>query len=971
MSTRMDVINRKRFIGLWVCLALCSGGGASADPLQAGEERSQESSPGGDTPQLLGTITVTGSHIRGVDIETEHPLVVLERNELLRTGLTGIADIVQSLIVANGQTLNRNINNGGSGELRVNLRSLGANRTLVLVNGQRWVSAVDGAVDLSAIPPSLVERIEVLKDGASAVYGSDAIGGVINIITRKDYNGAELGVYAGESEHDDGLGRHADFSFGRNGERWNAAFGVEWGDDAPVFAGARQISSVPAPGLPLNATGSLANQYGAFGIPEFPGNGAGVLIAGRPGTSPDDFRPVDYATDENFNYAPFNYLQTPQQRRAGFGQFRWNFSPSLAFTADVLFNQRRSAQQLAPPVVFFSSYLAPGTSAAFDVSAQNVYNPFGEDTLFIYTRWPDDEPRRFEQSVNTAHLHLGLEGVFDALGRNWIWNAEATRTRAAQSESGGPYADNAKLALAVGPSFHDAAGVARCGTPDDVIADCVPLDLFTGPGRFAQAMLDGVNVDVINHKRARSDALHLGATTAMADLPAGPLSFAAGLERRLERGDDVPDPLVASGRANGTGVSYLPTHGAYGVNEMYLEFDIPLLTDRPFARELDVNLATRYSDYSLFGGTDNSRAGLRWKPLDDLLFRATWAQGFRAPSIFEAFGGEETESSGAFDPCAPRGSYVPPPAVATNCAAHGVPVDVTPPDIVFVSSGGNRDLHPETSRSVSAGWVYSPHWLEGLDASLDWYRIQIRDAIGNPGAQFFVDNCYNFNDAAACARVTRLPNGQLAGIQSTNENIPGGLEAEGWDFALDWKRATRFGNFNLRWDNAYVSYWGPTGKPAQGTLLPDGSLASGNVAGSNDPLYGVVWRLRSVASLAWQREAFGASVSARYFSPVKEDCSFVTNIADVVGDPSLYALCSDPDHVIDGVPAPQNRVGAVTYVDFQVNWDTSWKARATFGIRNALDRDPPHAWSYSSMNSFFPDYDIPGRFLYVSYRQKF
>jgi len=960
----------KCIIGCLPLLTLCGGAAAlAADPPPDGNNKSQQQTPNpADTRQTLGTIYVTGTHIRSVDIETANPVKVLDHDAILRSGLTGVADVVQSLIVANGQTLNRNINNGGTGELRVNLRSLGANRTLVLVNGHRWASAVDGAVDLSAIPLALVQRIEVLKDGASAIYGSDAIGGVINIITRRDYSGAELNLYAGGTDHGDGRSRHADFSFGRSGEKWNAAFAVEWGDDDPIMAEDRTISSVGAPGLPPDATGSSATQYGYYTHPG--GRGRFVLIAGRPGTSPDDFRPYDPAVDRNYNYVPYNYLQTPQQRRAAFGQFRREFSPTLAFSADALFNQRRSAQQLAPPVVGFSSANNAGTPDGFDVSPQNVYNPFG-GPISVFTRWPDSTPRRFEQSVDTTRFHLGLDGLLHFFGRDWSWNADATSTHALQSEFTNPYADDSKLQLAVGPSFYDANGVARCGTPGNVIEGCVPLDLFTGPGRFTQAMLDYVDAGVHNHKRARSDSLDFNLSATLVDLPSGPLAFAAGLERRLERGSDEPDALIASGRANGTGVTYGSTGGAYAVNEAYVEFNIPLLTDKPLARQLDIDVATRYSDYSLFGGTDNSRVGLRWKPVDDLLLRSTWAQGFRAPSIFEAFGGAITGPGGVMDPCAIEGEYAPPPQIAANCLADGVPADVPSGDGTTVVNGSNPGLQPETARSLTAGFVFSPRGLPGLDASLDWYRIEIRNAIADPGAQYFANACYRDNDPAACTHITRAADGEITKVVAVKENLPGGIETEGLDVALAWKCKTAIGDFDLRWDNAYVNYWGAIGQPARGAILPDGSLAPGNVAGKNDSLYGVIWRLRSIATVAWQRNASSASISARYFSPIIEDCSVVTDTAETVGDPSLDALCSDPYRMENGNPAPRNRVGAVTYVDLEASWDAPWKARLAFGIRNALDREPPHAWSYSSANSFIPDYDIPGRFYYASYRQKF
>ena len=261
----------------------------------------------GDSGQSVGTATpqleqieVLGSHIRNVDLETQHPLLTLDRADIQRTGLTSIADIVQA-IVANGETLNRNINNSdfNHGAQEVNLRSLGSNRTLVLVDGARWVQETSGSVDLSAIPLALVDRVEVLLDGASPIYGSDAIAGVINIITRKNYDGGELGVYFGQTDHDDGERRAYDLTFGRKGDGWSASGGIEYSRDDPVFAGNRAISAVPVFGLPPGATWSVFTPY-PWLLPEsyldefFSSPGLPLrLIDGRPGTSPTDYRFVD------------------------------------------------------------------------------------------------------------------------------------------------------------------------------------------------------------------------------------------------------------------------------------------------------------------------------------------------------------------------------------------------------------------------------------------------------------------------------------------------------------------------------------------------------------------------------------------------------------------------------------------------------------------------------------------------------
>ena len=963
----------KRIIDFLPLLALCGGTNAFAadPPPDQSNPPQQQTSSTTDTTQTLGTIYVTGTHIRSVDLETQHPLLVLKREDLLRTGLTDIAQIVQNIVV-NGQTQNRNVNNVNDGRELVDLRSLGPNRTLVLVNGQRWVSALDGAVDLSAIPMALVERVEVLKDGASAIYGSDAIAGVVNIITRRDFKGAELGAYYGETDHGDGIRRDVDFSYGRSGERWTASFGVEYAKDDPVFADARQISSLPVAGLPLAATGSPFMQFRRLD-PQTLNYSRYTLIAGRSGTSPDDFRPFDFATDPNINYTPYFYLQTPLERKAIFAQGRYEPTPNLALYGDVLFNRRRSAQRLPPPGIIFGTFCCKDLPpSAFDVSPDNVYNPFGVAITAFFRLFLENPPVGFEQTVGTTREHLGLDGLFDLAGHSISWGTDVSHMRADQRESVGPFEDNAKLQLAVGPSFFDAHGVARCGTPGDVIEGCVPLDLFGSPGSITPAMLDYVNAQAGNRVRSETWDYNLHATTVLFELPAGPLNAAAGAEYRYESGSDDPDELLASGRANGGFVNYRPTTGAYSVKEAFAEFEIPLLAGRPFVRRLDLDVATRWSDYSRFGSTTNSQAGLRWKPVDDLLVRASWIQGFRAPSVLDLFQGAVSTGELTEDPCASTSH--PTTATLAHCAALGVPADVREFGGADVTLGGNPSLRPETARTRTVGFVYDPSWLPGLTASLDWYRIQIRNAIGERSAQAILDACYKLGDPNACALITRDPDyAFLSNVDATQQNIPGGLETEGYDFSLGWQRQTQLGRLQLRWDNAYVSYYGELGKPSPGGSLPDGSLAQGNVTGINDATlgyYGVVWRLRSIMSLSWQRGVWSASIDARYFSPITESCQVVIGVAATVGDPALRNLCSEPDHVEGAQPMPLNRVGAVTYVDLQMGWIAPWKGRFTLGARNAFDRGPPVSYS-AAANSFFPDYDIPGRFFYASYRQRF
>lgn len=941
-------------------------------PVAAQHPSPDEGPPGKpkEATTTLQPIEVVGSHIRRIDVETRHPLLTIERDELLSTGLTDVADILQT-ITANGQTQNRNVNNGGTGELRVNLRSLGSHRTLVLVNGQRWAAALDGGVDLSAIPLALVERVEMLKDGASAIYGSDAIAGVINIVTRRGFEGAEFGTYFGQYDRDDGLRRSHDLTFGRGGDGWNAAIGLEYERYDPVMAGSREISGTPLPDLPAAATGSSATPYTSLTL-----DGTNVplrLIDGRLGTAADDFRTFDSRRD-NYNYQPTTYLQTPAGRKAVFAQGRYEISPSLAVVGDLLYNRRTSSQQLAPPVVLFSPF-ASGPESLLSISPDNVYNPFGQPVIAAQRRLVEAGPRRFEQSVDTRRAHVGLDGLFPLAGREVAWGADLTWIRAGERSLTDPYFDNRNLALAIGPSFRDAAGTARCGTPEAPIAGCVPLDLFGPPGSITPDMLAYIRRVTRASRRADLRDFNLHASSTLFDLPAGAIGVAAGFEHRRERGEERIDPLIRSGNANGSGGGSIePTRGSDRVEEAYVEFEVPVLKDRFLVRSLDVSLASRYSRYSEFGSTTNSQLGLRWKPFDDLLVRGNYSEGFRAPSLLELFAGAQVNSGQFFDPCAAGNQ--PGPSVIARCRALGVPADVADPQAVEVTVAGNPKLQPETAATRTLGLVYSPQWLEGFQASLDWYRIRLRGSIQQVDADSILDDCYLHADRAACGQIRRADDGTLTAIRPMPRNLPGGLETEGFDFGALYRRSTAFGDFTLRWENSYVSYFGEVGQPERLQALADGSLAQGNAVGQNSPAYGTVWRLRSVLALNWQRKRWSASVAARYFSSIQEDCSGVLFYARRIGDPALRNLCSEPDRIVEqddsgvGQAAPRNRVGGVTFVDLDLGWTAPWDGRITLGVRNAFDRGPPVSYS-AGFRGFFADYDLPGRFWYASYRQRF
>jgi len=967
----------RRPLALALCVVLARSALAQPDAGAATAE---------DGAQVLARVEVVGSRIKRVDLETSQPVFVLERADIERTGLVALGDILQQ-VVTHGEGLNAKVNNGGDGGTRVNLRNLGANRTLVLVNGRRWVGELDGAVDLSSIPAAIVERIEILKDGASAIYGSDAIAGVINITTRKRYDGAEVRAHAGAFQQGDGQLRAYDLTLGRQLGKADLAFNLGFQEQDPVHAGDRAISAVPLYGLPANdvcAGASPTTPNGRFSLPganngpPIPCGGARpgfTVIEGRPGTSPADFRLFE-AANESYNFAPANYLLTPQQRGSLFAQARYEFAPDLAFSSELLYNERRSSQLLAPGPLFISPEYA-GALGNLGISAANLYNPFGVTLPRFARRFVESGGRRFEQDVDTWRWSAGLDGRFEVAGRSFDWDAHALRTRSAAEQRDAGVVDLQRVANGLGPSFLDAQGVPRCGVPGNVIDGCVPLNLFGGAGSITPEMIRYIAVE---GRQLTSGSLTGYAANVGGDLwqlPAGPLGLATGYEYRRESGRFDPDPLYIRGQAGGGVVNFLPTRGQTSVGEAYLELNVPLLSDRPFAELLELNLAARHSDYSNFGSTTNGKAGFRWKPHADLLVRGNWSQGFRAPSVLELFEGTVSGGGGQFqDPCHP--GTTPSAAVRANCAAAGVPAQFDLPDFTNTTTGGNAALLPETAVTRTLGLVYSPSWLTGLDLYLDWYRVALDQPIGALESQAIVNRCYVLGDPAACERITRNAAGQLFLVDATRQNVATGFESEGFDFTLDWRMQTRIGRWRVRADTAYVDYFGDRGRPARLTRSEDGTLLLGNTVGTRTriDIFGAEWRIKSNVELGWSRGAWSASATGRYFSPLEETCQSILAYAQSRQQPQFRALCDDADRVVDldgdgiGDPAGVRSVESAWYLDLQGAWETPWKARLALGVRNAAGRDPPVSYA-AGANSFHPAYDIPGRYWYVDYTQRF
>ena len=930
--------------------------------------------------RTLDTVQVTGSRIRKAEMETAVPVQVLSREDIDRSGFTSVADIVQNL-TASGAALNTKFNSSGNfgfppdgggvgaGAATVDLRHLGAKRVLVLVDGIRWVnessgSGVGSAVDLNTIPLALIERIEVLEDGASSIYGSDAIAGVVNIITRREADGGSLDLHYGEYDDLGGQTWGADLGWGGGTERAQWFLGASYYKQREIASSKFANAAVPVPGTGL-ANGSSATPGGRFIFAPADGNNtygglcplgtdsSGAPIAGSAtcditlpngasfpgGTTIDDY--IQFGTENRYNFAPNNLLLTPSERKSVFGQVRFEFTPQMSAYARVLYNERTSSNQAAPEPIFLGTDAGvynPYAESTLTISALNPFNPFGFDlttegdspNLFLLARRPvEGGPRRYTQDVNTWYAAGGLEGTFAVGVRTWNWDVNLVRSQSrAEQTNTGSY--NIR-------SINEALGdPAVCAT----IAGCTPLNLFGGPGTITPEMLAFIQPVVRDESRNTLTLASANVTGDLFEMWAGPLSFAAGYEYRKYEGSYTPDPITVAGEYNGVPSGI--TRGEYDVNEAYAEFSVPLMRDGAFGEMLDLSIAGRYSDYSTFGGETTGKIGLRWQPVDEILFRMSYAEGFRAPSIGELYGTLSRFDATLVDPCS--GFAVPSPA----CAADGVPPGYTQTNSqISVVTSGNAELQPEHSRSLMIGSVWSPSfadgaaWSDRLDLGVTFYRHHITDAIQAPDAQAILERCIATRDPFSCASYDRSDRGQIIRFDDILANL-GTIKTDGWDFTAAWTLPERD--------------WGRLRFDAKTTWVTRYELA--NETGALEPRRpGVEVNNSAIPEWSgtlvtdWTRGPWSLAWTVRYIDSLVESC----------GGANGFAICDDSANDV-------NNLGATTYHDLQLSWRyTRWLdgLRMSLGVNNVTGKEPPVCLSCSLNGYDASTYDLPGRFVYA------
>jgi iron complex outermembrane recepter protein len=684
----------------------------AAAPLdQQNSTQQQQAAPAPSSAKQLQTITVTGSALPRVDTETPSPVTVITAQDIARSGFTNVSDVVRAVSADNSGTVPPAFYAGFAvGSAGVALRGLTVNSTLVLIDGKRAASyplvddGIRSFVDLQTIPLAAVERIEVLKDGASSIYGSDAIAGVVNIILKPGYQGVEGSAEVGDSQHGGGFHKHATLMGGigdLNTDHYNAYMSAEWSQDQAIPLRDRSypfnsanLTAIGGPDLrignPLNTTGSVIGTVAPAGTT--PGGAAtgpfqplrpctdGTEPVTIPGTGPETG--TYCAQDQQYQYG---YAQQFTNRGGLYGRFTFKFNDTTKAYASLSYFESQLHSNGFPAQIQNS---VPNNTDTIELPPGNPSNPFpGQYALINYAF--GDIPN---QTITDTH---NLRGVLDLQGEWGNWNYEASLVGNSQ------WMQYENLGFI---SYQGLLNAITNGTYN-----------FANPSSNSAAIRNAVSPPYSVTNNSNMDVFDFTVNRELFDLPGGPLGFASGFQFRHE--SQLENQLNPGGIYQGLGDTFII--GSRNISGIYTEFDAPLLDT------LELDLSGRFDHYPRVGNDYSPKAGFKWKPMDWLALRATYSKGFRAPQ----FG----ESAGSYSAGFVSSSVESQGAPTSFLAAHNYSNYVTIPYALEEGSSGNPNLKPEKSQSFTAGLVVQP--TSWLSASVDYYNIRKSNVIvpADPG----------------------------------------------------------------------------------------------------------------------------------------------------------------------------------------------------------------------------------------------
>ena len=936
----------------------------------------------------LEEIITTGSRIKRADLDSASPVTVIDREVLLAQGVMDVGALLQRMPSMAGSPIGTTTNNGGNGSVQIDLRGMGVDRTLTLVNGMR---TVDGG-DYQTIPANMIERVEILKDGASAVYGADAVAGVVNIITRRDFEGIELTAQNADFfDMDDGAQTSIGLIAGKTFDSGNVMFGAEFVDqkqafqsDAPwdYFQNSYYI-------YPEGCENTLTQPYptgcfpiGSSRVPQsrLPFYSQGLFHIGTAASQPYEVGLMTSGAAGTYNYAPVNYIQTPYERTNLFMESNFELTETVSFSVGVRGNFRKSAQELAPlPYTggdpFHNGFYDDGTgSVGYEgVSENNYYLRRAVDAYnaangasLIYEpvvqprRRMIETNRRFTQDITQIQAVFSLQGE---LGDGMDWEVHYNQGYRSRTDIDSGQFSGARLQNALGPSADlDGDGVPECyGLPGTdqggvdagtLITGCVPLNLFGGGEvdpvssqptvtTLTQDMVDYVSVDLIDTFQSTMKQAGASLSGSAFDLPGGEMGWAVGYGYWEQRFTYAPDSAKATGAA--TGNVGAGTDGSLYNNSLFVELLAPVFDNG--SQALDLKAGIRYDDWNAFDGDTTWQFGVEFQAMDALKLRATAGTIFRAPTISDLFGGQIDSFPTFSDPCNAANF-----ANSPGCAQIAPQFD----NQVNAKLGGNPFLVPETGETFTAGAVFSPEFGDhDLTITLDYWQVDIEDGISSLGVDYTLNDCYVNQNPAACSLITRNPNYTINQILDGSINVAD-QGANGVDTEIRWGMDTDMGQFqaSLLWshllERTKTASPGADEQDLSGRYT-DPTAQDGGAYATNKINY----------SIQWMRDGFSVGYLGEYISALDAD-TFCNCDSD--GDPSNNGPNGEYIQAID----------SLLYHDIVV--DYTFDATGTniaAGFTNVTDEEPPYIDTGFNANTDPATYRLFGRGYYIRLTQSF
>jgi outer membrane receptor protein involved in Fe transport len=967
----------------------------------------------------VSEVVVTGTRIPTPNLTSVAPVTSVSAADIKAQGVTRVEDLINSLpqsFAAQGS----NYSNASNGTATVNLRGLGSSRTLVLIDGKRLQagnpnSAINPpvAADLNFIPTALVERVDVLTGGASAVYGADAVAGVVNFIMNRNFEGvrvdAQYSFYQHNQQDPDGVqavvqaaqNKAAIKSFfqvpgdfkGGEGDQETIVLGVNAPDGkGNVTAYAMHVNINPVLASNYDYTSCSLNSGASFAAAGCGGSGTayptrfGSFIVDPSGPG-NTFRPR--TGSDVYNFSPTNYLQRPDQRY-GFGAFaHYEVNPHFQAYADLMFMEDNSTAQIAPGGIFAAS--GPGPGGTFAVNCDNPFMSAQEAGLLC------GAAAGTATNVNVAVARRNIEGggrltIFDhqeqryviglkgELGGDWTYDGFIQYGKTGYNAE----QDNNFLTSRINRALiakKNAAGQIVCQSViDGSDTSCVPINYFT-LNSVTPAALKYLQAPTFNGGTIIEQVASVAFTGSLPDSVKSPwahdkIGASFGAEYRREHLDSHSDVPQATGDVNGNGAAKPPVNGGYDVYELFGEARIPIIQDQPWAKDITMELAYRYSDYSNAGTTNTYKVSGDWTIMDGLRIRAGYNRAVRAPNVVELFSPQNVVLDGTVDPCALLGSgrSASDPLVLTCSRIFGL----TPAQVLAIEpdpahqynglQGGNPNLRPETADTWTAGVVWQPTFLPGLNFTADFFDINVTDYISNIGADTIIQNCVNGTNPDFCALVHRDSVGTIRSTQGfviDTELNQGALYTRGIDFSagyrtgLDTFGLQNAGSVSANFVGTYLDKLETTilngSKPVDCAGLY-GNQCSNSLGGATSP--NPKWRHK--LRLTWNTpyewgpwlSNLAFSMQWRYFAGVDLDHSS--------SNPVLAAP----------VPATDAHLGARSYLDLLATFKVRDNYSFRFGVNNVLDQDPPLTGATScpagpcNQNVYAQMYDTLGRYFF-------